>query len=211
MELHFDISDEGLRRRLSKLASPELMQGLHEALGTAVLERLKDHLSQMSVSRHKTAGRLGATHTGFYEHAAGRTIMRKADTKEAVVAVENTPGLSRAYHDLHITPKRGSWLTIPLHRSAYGNRVADLRNMGHKVFRPGVARILAETTAQREEYTDKDGKKRRRAKLRPLYALVKSVRVPRDKGLLPQNPELNRWVLEAAEDYISGAEAFAGD
>lgn len=210
MELNFAIDDESLKRRLAKLASPELMRGMHEQIQQTLVEKLKDHIGIMSITRHKTADRLGATHTGFYEKARGRVVGRKADEKEAVVAIENTPGLSRAFRDLHITPKTARWLTIPIHRTAYGKSVADLRSLGHKVFRPGSARILAETTEQTEQYTDREGRKRTRRKLRPLYALVKSVRIPRDKGLLPQAGEIRRLAKEAAEDYVESAEAWNG-
>jgi hypothetical protein len=79
--------------------------------------------------------------------------------------------------------------------------------MGHKIFRPGKARILAETTTRKEKYIDKDGKTRTRAKLRPLYALVKSVRIPQDKGLLPQRKEIMAWAQEKTEDYLDSFEA----
>ena len=206
MELKLTIDDVAFQRRLAKIASPEVMRQVHEAIGEDLVERVRDHIGTMSVSRHKTANRLGATPTGFYEHARGRVVMQKADDSEAVVAILNTPGLSRAYRALTIKPKKAKWLTIPLHRIAYAKRVADLRGAGHKIFRPGKAHILAETTTQMETYTTKDGKTRKRKKLRPLYALVKSVTIPQDKGLLPLQKDIKAWALETAKDAVEAAE-----
>lgn len=38
---------------------------------------------------------------------------------EATTVVD-VPGVTRAYHNLDIRPKRAKHLTIPMHRSAYG-------------------------------------------------------------------------------------------
>lgn len=207
MELEVKLDDMAIQERLAKITSPETLKEMNRAIGEAVLIRIKDHIGTMSVSRHKTADRLGASHTKHYENAAGRVVLRDVSEDKAVIEVGNTPGLSRAFHDLHITPKRAKWLTIPMHRSAYGFRVADLRGIGHKIFRPGKARILAETTTLTETYTDKSGKTRKRAKLRPLYALVKSVTVPQDKGLLPQPKEIREWAIGDAENFLDSYEA----
>ena len=199
--------DKALSERLGKIGTPETMRAMNEAVGNAVLERVKDHLAQMSVSRHKVADRLGATHTGFYENAPGRTVLRDANETGSTVVVQETPGLSRAYHDIDIAPTGGKkWLTIPLSRVSYGKRVADLRTEGHDVFRPGKARILAEKTGQTETYVDKDGKRKKRKRLRPLYALVKSVRIPRDEGLLPTDKQMLGWMTDQVSDFIESAE-----
>jgi hypothetical protein len=206
MELNFTIDDANIKARISKITSPDVVD-MNLQIGEAVKENVKIHVGKMSVPRHKTADRLGAGHSGFYENAVGRVILKEVSQDGAVVEIQDTPGLSRAFHDLHITPKRAKWLTIPIHRESYGKRVADLRGMGHKIFRPGKARILAETTTRKEKYIDKDGKTRTRAKLRPLYALVKSVRIPQDKGLLPQRKEIMAWAQEKTEDYLDSFEA----
>ena len=208
MELKVEIDSAPLKRRLVLIGSSDTMRRMNACIGQVVLERVKDHLAKMSVSRHKTADRLGARHTGFYEHAAGRTVLKDVDEKGATVEVQNTPGMTRAFRDLHIAPTGGrKWLTMPISRVAYGKRVADLRGEGHRVFRPGKARILAEATTATETYTGKDGKKRKRKRLRPLYALVKSVRVPRDEGLLPNKSALKSWTREAVCDFMESLSA----
>lgn len=202
MKLEFSLNTSEIRAKLGKITSPETRRDILQTVGADIHGRVQEHIGDMSVSRHKTADRLGAGRSGYYEHAQGRVVLREVTAERATVVIENTPGLSRAYQDLHIQPVRARWLTIPIHRDAYAKRVADLRGLGHKIFRPGKARILAETTTRTETYTDKNGKTRKRKKLRPLYALVKSVRVPQDKGLLPQEKQIRQWAVKSAKNII---------
>lgn len=211
MRLSIGIDSTKATRKLAKIGSKETRRQINEVVGMATLEHVRDHLSTASVSRHKVADRLGATHTGFLEHAAGRTVLSGVDDKAAHITIRNTPGLSRAFHDMEITPVRAKWLTIPLSRISYGKRVRDLERSGHDVFRPGNARILAETTGQTETYVGSDGKKRKRKRLRPLYALCKKVRVPRDEGLLPTVADLRRVATMATEDVIESLAELAAD
>jgi hypothetical protein len=145
MKLEFSLNTSEIRAKLGKITSQETRRDILQAVGADIHGRVQEHIGDMSVSRHKTADRLGAGRTGYYEQARGRVVLREVTPERATVVIENTPGLSRAYHDLHIQPVRARWLTIPIHRDAYAMRVADLRGMGHKIFRPGKARILAET------------------------------------------------------------------
>ena len=202
MKLEFSLNTSEIRAKLGKISSQETRRDILQAVGADIHDKVQRHIGNMNRSRHKTADRLGAGRSGYYEEARGRVVLREVTAERATVVIENTPGLSRAYHDLNIQPVRARWLTIPIHRDAYAKRVADLRGMGHKIFRPGKARILAETTTRTETYTDKSGKTRKRKKLRPLYALVKSVRIPQDKGLLPQEKQIRQWAVESAENVI---------
>lgn len=202
MKLEFSLNTSEIRAKLGKIISQETRREILQSVGADIHKEVQRHIGSMNRSRHKTADRLGAGRSGYYEDARGRVVLREVTAERATVVIENTPGLSRAYHDLNIQPVRARWLTIPIHRDAYNKRVADLRGMGHKIFRPGKARILAEITTRTETYTDKSGKTRKRKKLRPLYALVKSVRVPQDKGLLPQEKQIRQWAVESAENVI---------
>lgn len=191
MELSVKIDDAGLRRKLALVSSRDTALRMNRAVGNAVLEQTKGFLAQMSVTRHRVADRLGATYTKNFEDAPDRTVLVDVSDKGATIAIKNTPGLSRAYHDLHIKPKRVGALTIPVHRISYGKRVADLRGSGHVLFRPKGKNILAEASG-----------KGKNAKLRPLYALVKSATVPRDEGLLPTVKDIREWATDAAEVFL---------
>ena len=170
------------------MASKGMLREMTRSVASSLLEFVKDHLDEMAATRHKVADRLGAEHTRYLEFASGRVAGSKTgqtteitaeSDSSATISILNTPGLTRAYHDLDIAPTKGKkWLTIPISRVSYGNRVADLRGMGRRVFRMGRSRVLA--------VSDETGK----GKARPVYALVKSVRIPRDRGLLPTRAQL---------------------
>lgn len=185
-----EIEDAALKRRIARIASRETAVALNRKMGESVLELVKDHLAAMSVTRHKVADRLGAPHSKFFEDAPGRTVLEGVGEKGATVTIKNTPGLSRAFHDLVIRPKRARALTIPIHRVAVHKRVADLRREGHDVFRPRGTNVLAEPSAGK-----KDG-------LRPLYVLVRKAVVPQDEGLLPTKAQIRDRMEDVAEAFF---------
>ena len=60
-------------RKAARILSRESMRGMNGHVGAYVLEKLKDFLDEMSVSRHRTADRLGAKPTRYLEYASGRS------------------------------------------------------------------------------------------------------------------------------------------
>ena len=193
VEIKVKLDSAALRRRLAVVTSSQTMRRLNGHIGNIVLD-------EMSVTRHKVADRLGAPHSKFYEYASGRlagsprqqnTVLENVSDKGSTVSIKNTPGLSRAKQDLHISAKNARALTLPLSRVSHGKRVADLKKEGHVVFRPKGTNILAETRGKGKD-----------AKLRPLYALVKSVVVPKDEGLLPKEKQIAEWATDAAHDFF---------
>lgn len=207
MSAELSISVEGveqLRRRFRVLLDGSGRRRMNEHIGRAVLEGVKDHLAEMSVSRHKVADRLGSTKTGYFENAPGRTELTQVDEGGLSITIRNTPGLRRAYGPMHIAPTGGrKFLTIPIHRISAHKRVADLKGEGHEVFRPWGWNALGEYDGSTEEYTDrKTGKRRKRKRIRPLYALVRSVTVPQDEGLLPKRERYVEIARDAAEGFL---------
>ena len=47
---------------------------------------------------------------------------------EGVVDVD-VPGVSRAYHDIDIRPRNRQYLTIPMHREAFGKKAPDFNDL----------------------------------------------------------------------------------
>jgi hypothetical protein len=163
------------------------------------------------VSRHKTADRLGAPHSGFLEFAPGRikseskhqnedgsrgvVESRKATDSSVEVVVCNTPGLSRAFHSLVITPKKAKALTIPINAISYAKSVRKVRQEGYRIHRRG--RVLM---------GDKGGG----TEAVPLFVLCGQVTVPQDRGLLPMESELAEWAADSAEVFLEMEAANAG-
>jgi len=200
-----------VRKRLRVLLSPSNRLALSQHVGERVLDHVRDHLDRMASRRHRVAKRLGANPTHHLEYASGRLGGTNADgepqTTELTdvtpdgltISIKGTPGLLRAFGPVTVKPKRAKWLTIPIHKSAYGKRVGQLRSEGHVIFRPGKAKILAE----QEEYTEGRGKKKQKKKrLRPLYALCRETTSQRDRGLLPNQEKMREWAKDAAHGFF---------
>lgn len=213
----FSVTVEGveqLRRRLGVVLSGERRKAMSEHVGRYVLEKVKDHLDEMSATRHRVADRLGAAHSHYLEYASGRAggVTKDGDTQDVIVkdptessvtiSIRNTPGLRRAFHDLTIVPRRAKALTIPLHRISYNKGVKDLRGEGHDLFRLGKSNVLAENDGTTETYTDENGKKRKRKGVRPLYCLVRRAVVPKDTGLLPTREDYANWGRKAVKGFL---------
>ena len=193
-----------LHRRLGMILTSRRMTALSRHVGERVLDHVRDHLDTMAPKRHRVAKRLGAKPTHHLEYASGRlggvnadgqaqtTELADVRSDGLTIRIKGTPGLLRAFGPVTAKPRRAKWLTIPIHKSAYGKRVGDLRDEGHVIFRPGRARILAEEEGS--------GKKKR---LRPLYALCRETTAPRDRGLLPTQEKMKSWAKDAAEGFLA--------
>lgn len=201
-----------VKKSLGDILSPSVLKSLNRSIGITVRERTADHIAKASVTRHKSADRLGAMHSGFLEFAPARGQLRggtdykpQGDNNEGApftevqnitsdgvsVVIGNTPGLRRAFQSLTITPKKAKALTIPIDKISYGRRVSMLKAQGHQIFRPRGTNILAESEG-----------KGKSAKLRPLYALVKKTVIPQDRGLLPSDNDIQEWSADTVEAFL---------
>lgn len=212
----FTIQVKGMKKVIEKVKGLEdktALSRMNKEIGRACVELTADHIAKkVSPTHHKVADRLGAQHTGFFEFARGREGRaigkdhgegkvgfieeRGASDTGVSIVIGNTPGISRAFHDLDITPKRAKMLTIPIHRDSYGKRVADFRTMNPstKVFR---------VKSKRNNFLlmGVDGKGKKKV-TRPLYALVKKSHIPQDRGLLPEDKEYVSMAKEAAQAFL---------
>ena len=209
-------------RNVTRIFSRDSLRGLNGHVGAYVTEKLKDFLDEMSVSRHKTADRLGARPTHYLEYASGRsgpgrqtTELGKVDAKEINIVIRNTPGLKRAWGPLNITPRKARALTIPLAKESYGKSVAEFEREGHVLFRPEKkngekSNVLAETVSVKRKGRRKKGESATVTEIRPMYALVKRVRVPQDRGLLPTKDKFLLWAAEAVEGWNANEKNMQG-
>lgn len=209
MSATFDI-DVKMPERFTRVAgalSPQETRERLNDIGRGVAVSLAQYFSRIARTRHRTARRLGAQPTGileFYESyppfsQGGATIdAYRADNRSVFVRVSGIPFLSRAFGDLHITPKRAHALTIPIHRYAYAKSAKDLKREGWSLF----------TLGTRGRY----GTRRNRGILFgmkgmegpvPLYRLAKSATVPKDEKLLPSSELLGRWAADAFERSLA--------
>jgi hypothetical protein len=158
---------------------------LHRSIAGEAESLTREHIVKIAPSRHKTAERLGAKPTGYYERVADGVTSR-GDAEVAVVSLGgDAGGFARAFGDVTIVPRKAKNLAIPAKAAAYGKRpgeIADLELlfMGRKAG-GGFALALGKKTAggAREVW----------------FWLVKKVFQKQDRTLLPTDDQF----LAAAE------------
>ena len=195
---------EQMKKSLGAAFTPDARRRMALEIGYVVQERTADHIAQASVTRHKTADRLGAPHSGFLEFAPGRVRSegryvdengrrgfiepRDATESSVDIVIGNTPGISRAFHDLVITPKKAKALTIPINAVSYAKSVKKVEAEGYRIHREG--RVLK-------------GDKGSGGDTIPLYVLCGRVTVPQDRGLLPLEQDIADWAADMAEAFVA--------
>lgn len=185
----------------------EKLQTLMDALGPANRIRLntvgakalevevRRHVARVSAARHASATSLGAKPSGHYRKGM-RGIAGHADANGGSVVIP-IPGVSRAYHDITITPNGKRYLTIPKHAASYAHTVPELRRRGWKIFRPGEKLCLL-------------GYRRKGDAPVMLYTLTEKAHQKRDRSLLPSQTDCSHIVGTAITNEINRRIANAG-
>lgn len=147
------------------------------------------HVSQLALTRHTTADRLGAKPTGHLEDAA-RSIESQATRNAAVLAFARASGLQRAWRSILIKPgpdKKA--LAIPVHADSYGVRAGDMKDLVLLKLGPRNTAVLARRV---------DGSKF----LETLYLLLPQVLQKQDPSLMPTDDEYHAAVNTGAREWF---------
>lgn len=99
----------------------------------------------------------------------------------------DVPGVTRAYHDMDIRPKFREWLTIPIHREAYGKKAADFSNL-FQVKKKDGRRFLVEKDAA--------------GQLVFLFKLQKRVFQRQDDRLMPSDENFGDNICARVSAYL---------
>lgn len=197
------IIPESLTRFMQQLKGAgrhELFAAAGEAVQTLINRYLK-HV--VAPTHHKTADRLGATPTGHYE-----TPSRFHATSSYAEIIIPIPGISRAFKNIVITPKKAPFLTLPLNAVSYGKRAAEVRRIGWMLFRPPAKGAHKTESGKFDRYQDilmgsKDGE------TVPLYLLKKRVHQKQDRSLLPSDAAISQTAGAAMLSVIRKYEGAA--
>ena len=171
--------------------------------GAKVVEKLAAYIFRRSASRHKTAKKFGIEPTGILEFVSGGTglaasrgggkIYKRTVKGVYSIFISGVPFIQKAFRPLHITPKKASALTIPLHRDAARTPAREIGGKGWHTFirngRDGKGIIY--------------GRKGGQVRAVPLFLLVKSAKIPRDAQLLPQSRLMDLWTQKAIKEELS--------
>ena len=162
------------------------------AAGEVLATVVQRHVLRASAARHRTASRLGATPTGHLSDGAANIRMEKAG-RRAVVTVP-IPGITRAFHDLHIRPRNAKALTIPINAVAYGMRAPELAARGWSLFTlpakegPGAGILFGRRAGARSTVA--------------LYLLRERADVPQDRELMPSDEEMGEALAYGVQAEI---------
>ena len=189
---------------------PESRRQLNSVAGRAVLNAVQQHIRSYMREKHRSARMLGATPTGHYEKGAA-AISMSADATGATVTIP-IPGISRAWGDVSIRPGPGKdFLTLPKAAIAYGRKLAEVRALGWKVFRPAAqgSHMTQKNPRRYSEYQNIYlGYKGDEAPTL-IYSLVDGVVQRRDPSLMPSLDEIAEIGFKAIWKRIESAEAKA--
>lgn len=212
-DLNIGVKSEALeitRRMMGALFTPTMMRDLNRAIGINVREKIADHLARASVTRHKSADRLGARYTRFLEFAPARGQLKGGSkfkgegdqpftevqniTESGVdVVIGNTPGLRRAFGPLTIKPKNAKALTIPIDKDSYAVPARKFpRSLVCITTRKGQGLLVEEQT----------GRKAKKQRLRPKYLLVRKSVLKHDPNLLPNETEISEWANDTIKAFL---------
>lgn len=105
------------------------------------------------------------------------------------------PGITRAYHDMHIRPVNARKLTIPLHQSAYGKKAGEFSDLFYAKTKKGT-----ELLGRRTYGTGRGGVT---SAVTWMYVLKDYVFQKRDQRLMPSDDTLAENILARIRAWLS--------
>jgi hypothetical protein len=164
---------------------------------------------ETAAKEHRTANRLGAVPTGHLSDAY-EGIDGRAGAEKAELLIQGASRLRAAFGTYVLTPKNAKFLTIPMHRDAYGKRARELDDL-FVISRPGKALMLARRTeagpSPTQRFLTRQRPTVRRRERNPdqgievMYVLVKTATIPVDEGLIPFDA-LAEEAWDSAQAYL---------
>lgn len=129
----------------------------------------------------------------FWGQVADRIRISGVDNNGATVVSEHVASAQKQYGG-PIRVKNKEWLTIPIHELSKRKTATMMRDMGYRLFRPGRSK------------RNPDGKKVLAcwdgSNLVSLFALTKQTRSQRAYPFMPEEQEVLRMGIEAANEMI---------
>lgn len=174
-----------------------------QAAARAVQRMLVQHFRQ----KDATPNKLGGKRTHWWAAVARATQVASVTDDQAVISISE-PGMALKVAGGTIVPKEAKMLSIPIHPLAHGRRAGTVEQVtGIKIWvaKMGSTLFLAQTIG--DGTRDEKGRFVSAAdgadKIRLLYVLKKSARVPPDPTALPDRGELEAEALRAAESAVT--------
>jgi hypothetical protein len=196
---------------------------LHESMAQVMVNGgsvlgIQKHITNAAKTRHKTADKLGAQRSGYFEQAA-QNIEATGTRRGAEVTINNSSGIfARTWGPVRVRVQRGTWLAIPAHKNSYGKSPLNFPGMLDFVkLKEGLAawflrdkpktekrrepligprKPMTATRARKADTTTTKAK-------RVVYFWGKhETTLPQDRGLLPTDEDLIQLAAEGAQAQI---------
>lgn len=202
MKVELSIGGDALRM-LQQLEEGMINRAdLHQDIATREENLVRDYLISLAQTRHATADALGATPTGHLERAA-ESVTSSSDAEAASVSI-TSPGITRAFGDITITPTKAKYLTIAATAEAYGKRAGAFNDLRLAFFKGGkLALVKADQSRISDRKASGYGIEKKAGEKPPIYYwLVKSARQLQDRTLLPSDALLKSAAEEGVRDWL---------
>lgn len=187
-------------------------------LNAALGSRLEDELQAHFRLKNAVPNKMGAVKTNFWGAVAAATKLEEVSDSGATVTVADKRFRIHLFGGKIVPTAGRKWLTIPLIKEARGLRVEDYESkVGKKLFRlPGTG-VLVERSREGDRSTlgtntatirGKSGafrpvQVRARSQVRPVYALKRSVTLPKDPHALPPTADLLAALLDEGNAFLN--------
>lgn len=191
---------------LAKAFSYQRITAINRKVSDFLVRRFAGYIYERSKTRHKTADRLNAPHTGVLEFSRGSNpsytrrggkIFGGVEGGSAFVKIQGVAGLARAVRALDIYPKKAKALTIPIAAESYAKTARKLSDAGWFLFIP-----------KRKQMQDGDKgvlMGRLGGVTKPLYLLRRHVHIRQDHNLLPSSRMIAEWTAQGINEYMEAA------
>lgn len=171
-----------MRAIAAQLVNPT---ALYKDVGRGLANQLKKHFAKRE---QDNPNKLGGARTHWWLEV--RDAVQQAEIVPDGVSVSIVhPAFPARVYGATVRPQRASALTIPIHKLAYGRRARVFESeTGKKLFRLKGKRVLM---------ADFDGD------IVPIYALVKSARIPKDPDALPEDAAIIGEALTRSRKHLA--------
>lgn len=186
-----------LQITVSDLAAPALQRlrtglanrgSLHARMAGDAERFVKDRGAVTSRTEHRSAEKLGARPTNHL-YKAYQAIESDSNADAAILRIPRASRLRAAFGDYVLRPGSGKkYLTIPVHRDAYGKRAGEFSNLFFVRVGPRMTPALARPVSTGEG-------------LEIMYFLTKSSRIREDRGLIPFD-DLTEEAMDSARAFV---------
>jgi hypothetical protein len=189
MSINIEIAYKGTEQLAYLLEALQDKPGMHDRIAREALLFVKEFGASKSSTEHRTAETLGAQPTGHLERAYA-AIEGKSDEASARLLVPGASRLRAAFGAYTLTPKNSAYLTLPVHREAYGRRAGEFEDLFPVRVGPRKSLVLA-------RQVEGGG-------LETMYFLTTSENIPEDATLIPFE-EIYEGAGDSVEAFLDEA------